>query len=76
MNEDRSIARTGRMLLRWSKQFKDFRLDWPKSKADMRYLYWLFFGFRDEHGRTVIEELEARGYDTKTLRIQIDLRQP
>lgn len=75
MNEPfSSAAKRGRLLARWSKRWKDFRVDYPSNKSDAALLFWLFCSRRDEDGRTVIEDLERRGYDTKTLRFQIDKR--
>lgn len=65
-------VRDGRLLVRWSKRENDFLISYP-SKPDGHLLY----GIVSEHeklsnGRTLLEELELRGYDIKTLRIQVD----
>lgn len=77
-----SRARPGRLLARWVKRGfdgesgNDFRFDYPRVKSDAAFLYWLLFCQKDENGRSLIQQLEVRGYDITTLRIQVDLKTP
>lgn len=69
-----SGVKEGRLIARWSKRHNDFLINFP-SKPDGHFLYGLISSGRYEvlsTGRTLLEELESRGYDTKTLRIQCD----
>jgi hypothetical protein len=70
-----SSAKPGRLLGRWSKRENDFLFSYP-SKPDGHYLYGVFSFIKDANGRTLVEELERRGYDVKTLRFQVDLLTP
>lgn len=72
----RSRLTVGRLLVRWSTRHRDFLISYP-SAADGH----LFYGLVSQHeklssGRTLLEELDARGYNTRTLRIQVDLKDP
>lgn len=70
-----SSAKPGRLLGRWSKREKDFLFSYP-SKPDGHYLYGVFCFIKDVNGRTLVEELERRGYDITTLRLQVDRKKP
>ena len=62
----------GRLLASWSAREKDFKFQFP-SKPDGHWLYWLLC-VQQHDGRTVVQELEARGYDVKSIRFQVDKR--
>lgn len=67
-----TITRKGRLLARWSRKDNDFLITFP-SGPDGHFLYGLVSHHEKlSSGRTLLEELEARGYDIKTLRIQVD----
>ena len=67
-----SIVRKDRLLARWSRKEKDFKIAFP-NKPDGHFLYGLLSTHeRLSSGRTLLEELELRGYDITTLRIQVD----
>lgn len=68
------MPKAGRLLFRWSNREKDYLTSFPRS-CDGHWLNGLLNFLEDsETGRTVIEELEARGYDPKTIRFQCDRR--
>lgn len=72
--------KAGRLSVFWSKREQDFLMRFP-SKPDGHLLWW-WFGcehHRYDHDakgvvfdQSFIAELEARGYDTKTLRFSVD----
>ena len=67
-----TITRKGRLLGRWSRKENDFLITFP-SGPDGHFLYGLLSRHEKlSSGRTLLEELELRGYDIKTLRIQVD----
>lgn len=71
-----SIVRKDRLLVRWSRKENDFLINYP-DKPDGHFIYGLIAqgSVRYEvlsSGKTLMEELEERGYDIKTLRIQVD----
>lgn len=71
-----SAVKDGRLLVRWSKRHHDFLIQYP-SAPDGHLIYGLVSHFEKlSSGKTLIEELEARGYDITTLRIQVDRKQP
>lgn len=68
-----SRLKAGRLLGRWSKRERDYLFSYPTSKSDGGWLYYVMCVRKDDDGkRTLIEELDARGFDPKTLRIQVD----
>lgn len=68
------ITRVGRLLGRWSRKHNDFLINFP-SGPDGHFLHGLLSHHEKlSSGRTLLEELESRGYDIKTLRIQVDLK--
>jgi hypothetical protein len=71
-----SIVRKNRLLVRWSRKENDFLISYP-SKPDGHFIFGLVANGSVRYevlssGKTFIEELEERGYDIKTLRIQVD----
>jgi hypothetical protein len=73
------MTRPGRLLVRWSKRENDFRIAYP-SKPDGHLMYGLVsqdIVYVDMgHGKGLVQELEERGYDITTLRIQCDRKVP
>jgi hypothetical protein len=81
-------AKKGRLLLRWSERERDFLISFPRSQDGgmlwgfVKHIHDGPYKIADlphatkalviPQGRTLLEELEARGYDLKTLRIQVD----
>lgn len=71
-----TITKKGRLLARWSRKENDFLISYP-DKPDGHFIYGLVANGSVRYevlssGKTLIEELESRGYDIKTLRIQVD----
>jgi len=67
-----TIVRKDRLLARWSRKEKDFLIAFPDG-PDGHFLYGLLSRHEKlSSGRTFLEELELRGYDITTLRIQVD----
>lgn len=69
----------GRLLFRWSNKENDFVCNYPSGRGDSNLLMGRFtcesYASRnplDELAPSLIEELEKRGYDTKTLWFQVD----
>lgn len=73
--------RSRRLLARWTKRGvdgapgNDFRFDFP-NRPDGHFLHWLISHAKLDGGKTLREELDSRGYDITTLRIQVDLKPP
>lgn len=64
-----------KLIYRWDKRHQDFWSSWPKSKADTNYLFGLFSMIKiPEFNTTILEELDKRGFDTKTIRFEIKLK--
>ena len=68
----------------WSKREKDLMFYHPTQKADGHLLCAIFSAKRQRHdwntGKPVydpsfVEELEARGFDIKTLRFSVELKE-
>lgn len=70
-----SKLKTGRLLGRWSKRDNDYLFSFPTSKSDGGWLHYIMC-IRTENYRTLLQELELRGFDPKTLRIQVDRKAP
>lgn len=60
-----------KLKVKWSRREEDFEIDFPK-KADG----WLMFSHMKGHltWDELISELEKRGYDTKTLKFEVNLK--
>jgi hypothetical protein len=62
-----------KLLARWSKRLNDMLYSYP-SKPDGGWLHSLVSWTKGPDGdSSLIEELKARGYDVKTLRISVDV---
>lgn len=59
----------------WSKKERDWMIHYPR-RADGHLLWGAFKHDRLLGGKTLLEELAARGYDTRTLRISCRLLLP
>lgn len=60
--------------VRWSRRERSLLFSWDKYPPDGHLLHYVF-NVADAHcGRSLAQELEARGYDLTTLRFQIRRR--
>ena len=57
--------------VRWSKRERDLMFAWDKHPPDGHLLYGAFCRAAVDGERSLVEDLEARGYDLTTLRFQI-----
>ena len=66
-------ARPGELKARWSKRESDVVLEWGGSGADKTDGSWLNSWLSHHKGfdGSLLQELEARGYDPATLRISV-----
>ncbi len=67
-------ARPGELIAGWNARERDVGFAWGgagASKADGSLLYSFLAYLKGLHGKTFVEELEARGYDLTTLRFSI-----
>lgn len=62
--------------VRWSKRERALLYHYPTRKADGGMLSHAFEGQIHLHGKTLVSELEERGYDITTLRFSIELKPP
>lgn len=66
-------AVAGELKARWSKRERDVMMEWGGSGADKSDGSWLnsWLSYHKGFDGTLLEELEARGYDVTTLRISV-----
>jgi hypothetical protein len=64
-----------KLQVRWSKREKDVLFVYPR-KADGALMNYFFCFLRSGQDKTLLEELEERGYDTKTLKFSISQKEP
>lgn len=57
----------------WSKREQDLMFHFPTRKCDGALLYHALNTTEVHQGRSLVEELEARGYDISTLKFSIKL---
>ncbi len=62
--------------MRWSKRHRDLVFAWEQFPPDGHLMHHAFNVVPVHNGRSLAEELEARGYDRKTLRFQIRRKPP
>lgn len=59
--------------VKWSKREDDLEFHYPDHSANGQYLsYVLSHLKKDSNGNSILQELDQRGYDIKTLKISID----
>ncbi len=78
MSRPAKHLRDTRLMVRYDMRKKDILYYYPKSRADSRLMHWMLSnrltGTPGEIGKSVIEELEERGYDITTLKFSISLK--
>lgn len=69
-----SAAKGARLWARWSKRERDLLFSWDAMQSGSAHGH-LLHGFFDivqsSNGKSLVEELEARGFDITTLRFSI-----
>ena len=69
-------VKPGRLSARWDKREEQALYWFPTSAADGDLLHGALYHQVQITGRTLVQEVEARGYDLTTLRVQIDKKKP
>jgi hypothetical protein len=69
-------ARSRQLRVKWSSRERCLEYHFPTRKADGGMLAHAFEGQIHMHGKTLVKELEERGYNVKTLRFSIELYPP
>jgi hypothetical protein len=66
-----SDRKPANLRVRWSKRERDLTFAWEQHAPDGHLMHNAFNVVPVHGGRSLTEELEARGYDLTTLRFQI-----
>ena len=64
-----------RLRANWSKRERDFMFHFPTRSSDGALLHHALCKVEVHEGRTLVEELEARGFDISTLKFSIELKE-
>lgn len=62
-----------KLRIRWSKREQDIQYIYPR-RCDGSYLHYALSHLAKYDGKNFFEELEARGYDLKTIEFSIEQR--
>lgn len=61
-----------KLTYKWSKRENDYLINYPR-KCDGHLVHGFFAGYTN--GKEFMEELEKRGYDLKTLKFEVKLKE-